>query len=183
MASRSFIDGRTALLLTPLVSSTCSLLFAHDQDIFLRILTIPKSSELCNQILPSYIRTFFPIGLRRVVGFLAVTTWSSVGALLVAGPLLRARGSYGWYRAAAFWAVAHLLYVPLVAPRLKAIMDDEENAIEDYDEDDDDVVQPNIKQMLGWLTVNMTRMMTTDLAAWGCAFIATAKTFSLALEN
>lgn len=177
MASRSFIDGKTALLLTPLISSTCTLLFAHDQDYFLRMLTVPATSDLCNRMLPPYMRSFFAPGLRRVVTFIGVTTWASIGSLYVAGPLLHARGSFGWYRATAALATAHLIFIPWVAPKIEALFHGDETAIED--DEDDDTVKPNIKIMKEWLSVNLVRSFTTDLGAFLCAFIAVSKTFAL----
>ena len=41
MASGAFFDSKTLLLAGPLVSSTCTLLFARDQDFFLSLLTDP----------------------------------------------------------------------------------------------------------------------------------------------
>lgn len=180
MASGAFIDGKTALLLTPLVSSTCTLLFAHDQDVFLRIFTTPAVSNLGNGILPPYIRRFVPLGLKRVFGFLSVTIGASIASSYVAAPLLTAQGSLRWYQASAVLATAHLVFAPLVVPRLKAMMEGVETVTND---DVDETKKRNVVVLKEWLVVNGIRSLTTDLGAWVCCFIAVAKTFSLGQPN
>ncbi|KAH9886778.1 hypothetical protein F4778DRAFT_438694 [Xylariomycetidae sp. FL2044] len=170
MASRKFFDPAVLLALTPVVSSTCSLLFAHDQHFFLTLLTKPDIRAPSNALLPSYFRAFFAPGLVRVLGFLGVTVGSSAALLLLlrtssAGPLLRGRGAFAWYAAGASFAAGHLLFVPLVAPRIRAICEDQGGE--------------NVNVLKSWLFYNAARGCTVDLAAWVCCLVAAAKTFSL----
>ncbi|OAQ64754.1 hypothetical protein VFPPC_05985 [Pochonia chlamydosporia 170] len=125
MASGTFFSPQKTLLLAPVVSSTCSLLFAWDQHIFLNLLTHPELSDRTNAILPTYWRVFFPRGLAQVVSFLGITTWTSIGAVVYHKALLQKRGALPWYVASATMAVAHLVFVPFVAPAIKYIMEDE----------------------------------------------------------
>lgn len=165
------MEPQTALLLTPLVSSTCTLLLGFEQHAFLEPFPRRILYRRSNDLLPSYMKILFPRGLSQVATFLGVTTSSALGALCASRRLLDSRGSARWYAATAALACSHLLFVPLVAPKLKAIIDDDGVAVEDEGSTNADI-------LCAWLKVNMARTVTSDLAAWVCAFVAVGKTFS-----
>ena len=170
MASGAFFDPKALLLVTPLISSTCSLWMAFDQDAYLGFFvkpTVPR--EKANGILPSYIKTMFVPGTARVVSLIAVTTWTSIANLVLSKPLLRSRGSFVWYAWGAAMAAAHLAWIPAVAWKLKWVMDDE-TAEQGTD---------NVGMMRRWLNVNLTRGLTTDMAAWACSLVAVLKTLTI----
>lgn len=169
MASGAFLNPRTVLLLTPLVSSTCCLWFATDEELFLRLLTLPETREHSDALLPAYFRNFVYGGIARVLILLGVTAFASIRSISVARPLLQSRGSLVWYAGAATLAAAHLAYGPAVAWRLQAIVDDERAS-----------GRNNVDVLGEWLRVNFVRMWTTDLGAWACAFVAVTKTLSVA---
>ncbi|CAJ2505568.1 Uu.00g129620.m01.CDS01 [Anthostomella pinea] len=164
MASRKFVDPMTLLQLAPVISSSCSLWYSRDQQFFLSNLIQPKHHNLSNQILPPYFQSFFWPGTAAVVGLLGTTFWSSMAVLRFSGTLLRDRDSFNWYVAGASFAAGHLLFVPLVAPHVKAIFDDRKDG--------------NVDELRGWLRVNAIRTLTVDLAAWACCVVAAVKTFS-----
>lgn len=177
MASGTFFSPQKTLLLAPVVSSTCSLLFAWDQHIFLNLLTHPELSDRTNAILPTYWRVFFPRGLAQVVSFLGITTWTSIGAVVYHKALLQKRGALPWYVASATLAVAHLVFVPFVAPAIKYIMEDEGGRSRERK-----VAEPgnrNVDMQSKWLGYNMVRMLTTDLGAWVCCLVGVMKTFDV----
>ncbi|KAL6849443.1 mRNA splicing protein [Amphichorda felina] len=187
MASGAF-SPKTALLLLPLVSSTSTLLFSFDQHSFLSVLTHPalvqNQGASSNAVISPYFSLFFPRGLVRVVTFLGVTTWSSVGCIYSSRVLLRSKGSLAWYAGAAALAVGHLLFVPVIAQSVKSILDNKggDVAVGDAGEAVGDAKnnkkKSNVDYMKDWLRVNMVRTLTTDLGAWVCAVIAVTKTFS-----
>ncbi|GAB0133899.1 hypothetical protein EsDP_00002293 [Epichloe bromicola] len=178
MASCAFFDARKALLLAPLVSSSCSLVFAWDQHVFLSNFTHPELSGRGNAILPTYWRVMFPWGLTQVVSLLGVTTWTSVGAIVWHRGLLQRRGSLQWYAGAAGLAVGHLLYAPLVAPLIKYMMDDEGGG-RPLERRRAEPGNRNVEAQRRWMGYNMARLLTTDLGAWVCCAVAVVKTFSL----
>lgn len=154
-----------ALRITPLISTTCTLLYARDQDFFLRLFNHPASHRAKSRpFLPSYWQAFFRRGIYLVVGCLGATFWSSLANLYVRRPMLHARGSFGWYAAAAGLAVGHLLFVPAVAPSVKAIWNAEKEGTDANMALDE------------WLGVNRLRMWTVDLAAWVACVVAVTRT-------
>lgn len=170
MASGAFFNPRTLLLVTPLVSSTCSLWFAWDQDFFLKIFTRPPvEHKQADAILPTYITGFFGSGPWAVVSLIGTTFWTSLAAVWLERPLLRSRGSTAFYAGTAALALGHLVYVPAVAWKLKNLMDDT-CAEEGTD---------NVGMLRRWLSVNMTRMLTTDIGAWLCAVVAISRTLAV----
>jgi hypothetical protein len=165
MASRLFFDPLVALRLAPLVSSTCTLLYAHDQHFFLGLLNRPETRPHSTPLLPPYFRAFFREGVVLVIAMLAVTTWGSVANLYYVGRAARAgaasgSGSWWWYVAGAALSSSHLLFIPAVAPSVKRISDAGEGGGADVNGALDE-----------WLAVNKLRMLTVDLAAWvACVF-------------
>ncbi|TWU70560.1 hypothetical protein ED733_000485 [Metarhizium rileyi] len=177
MASGAFFTPKKALLLAPFVSSTCSLLFAWDQNLFLTIFTSPELSDRVNPVLPGYWRVFFPRGLAQVVSLLGATTWTSVAALVCHGALLQRKGAWPWYVATAALAVGHLVFVPFVAPAIKYILDDEGGMSKERK-----LAEPgsrNVDMQERWLWFNRVRLLTTDLGAWVCCVVGIMKTFDV----
>jgi hypothetical protein len=163
MASRQFLDPIVLLRAAPLVSSTCTLLYARDQDFFLGILNRGKPREHSGRLLPAYFKTFFQRGVVFVVACLAATTWTSIGNLYVRRSALHVKQSFWWYAAGAVFSASHLLFVPLVAPPIQAIVGAEKDASD-----------PNAL-LDKWLSFNWIRMVTVDLAAWVACVVATTK--------
>lgn len=156
MASRLFYDPVVLLRVAPLVSSTCTLLYAADQDFFLGILNQSKHDirVKSRSLLPSYFATFFRRGVVFVVGCLAATTWSSIANLYVRRQALVARQSGWWYVASGALSIGHLFFIPLIAQPVKAIIDaDKEGADANA-------------SLYKWLQINRIRMLTVDLSAW-----------------
>ncbi|SPQ26560.1 b497194e-7239-45dc-80ea-1b3f270caca1 [Thermothielavioides terrestris] len=164
MASRLFFDPVVLLRTAPLVSSTCTLLYGTDQSFFLGLLNRPAATRARSRpLLPDYFAAFFRRGVVFVVACLAVTTWSSVANLYVRPAALRARDSRWWYVAGAVLSASHLLFVPLVAPSIKATVDADEKGTDANASLDE------------WLTVNWVRTLTVDLGAWAACFVAAVK--------
>ncbi len=164
---------KTALLLAPAVSSTCTLLYGFDQDLFLRLLTLRSTFRDANSLLPAYWSRLMKVGLPRVLAFLSATATTSIAAVVLARPLLQRRGSAGWYGAAAACAAAHLVWVPWVAGPIRAMVEDEGVAVEDEEG------LTNVDQQIRWLRVNMARTVTTDLVGWVSALVAVTRTLAV----
>ncbi|OAA75656.1 hypothetical protein LEL_07644 [Akanthomyces lecanii RCEF 1005] len=164
---------KTALLLAPAVTSTCTLLYGFDQDLFLRLLTLRSTYRDANSLLPAYWTRLMRIGLPRVLSFLSATAATSIAAVVLARPLLRQRASVGWYAAAAGCAAAHLAWVPWVTGPIRAMVEDDGVAVEDEEG------QTNVDHQVRWLKVNLARTLTTDLLGWVCALVAVTKTLAV----
>jgi hypothetical protein len=145
------------------VSSTCTLLFAWDQHFFLRLFNTSENREKANSILPGYFKAFFYAGLPRIVGFLGVTLWSTVGNYYWRHDALVSNQSLKWYLAGSGLAVSHLLFAPLVAPHIQAIVENDRTKGEPTEVLDK------------WLGINGFRSLTVDLAAWACMAVAVIK--------
>lgn len=172
MASTLLFDPLVALRAAPLVSATCSLLFAYEQHFFLSIINRPQIRPHSKRLLPSYFTIFFGEAVVQVLGFLGLTVATSLTNLYWdesgTGYTLGERGSYWWYAAAASFAASHLLYAPVVFPSVHAIRKNKEI---EKGKDVNDALDV-------WLRVNWMRMMTVDLVAWLATVIAVGKAFS-----
>lgn len=170
MASGAFFNPRVLLLTTPLVSSSITLWFARDQSFFLSLFTkTPIERQKANEIIPGYIANFYGSGPWAVLTFVGLTFTTSIRNIWSERALLESRGSLFWYGCSAALALGHLAYVPAVAWKLRALWEDN-CAGEGTD---------NVGMLERWLTVNNTRMFTTDLGAWVCAVVAISKTLTV----
>lgn len=156
MASGLILDSRALLRTAPLVTSTCSLWYSFDQDFFLNIFLHPDHRSRSNDLLPSYFRVFFRHGVMRVLGLLALTL-SSGGYNILAGrqPGVGSQRVLLWYTAGTVMAASHLLFVPPIATRVQAVMEDQSQG-------------QSTRDLERWLTVHRVRTWTVDLAAWAC---------------
>lgn len=167
------MSAKTALLLAPALTSTCTLLYGFDQDLFLRLLTLPRTYRDANNMLPAYWSHFMTRSFPQVLGFIAGTASTSLAAIFLARPLLSRQGSFGWYAGAAACAAAHLAWVPWVTGPIKAMVEDEGVAIEEEEG------LTNVDHQVKWLKVNLARTVTTDLLGWVCAVVAVTKTLAV----
>ncbi|KAK1774931.1 hypothetical protein QBC45DRAFT_336427 [Copromyces sp. CBS 386.78] len=167
MASRAFFDPFTLLRLAPPGTSTgccASLTLAWDQHWMLRIFTLPELERDSSHYLPKWFSVFFRAGLPSVLAFVSVTLATSTLNLRAESLSLKQRGSYYWYAAGTALAAGHLLFVPAVAPRIQAIVEDEGK-------------EKSVGELRRWLRVNAIRGLTTDLGAWVCCVVAVMRTF------
>lgn len=165
MASKLFFDPLVALRAAPLVSSTCTLLYAWDQHHFLSILNHPDIRKLSQPLVSPYFKISFQRAVFQVVGFLAVTASTSVFNLYTGRPSLNAHGSASWYIAGAILSAGHLLFVPIIAPSVKGLVEDK------HEKDSNNTLYK-------WLSINAIRGLTVDLAAWMACAVAVGKTFA-----
>ncbi|PFH59669.1 hypothetical protein XA68_12047 [Ophiocordyceps unilateralis] len=159
--------GLDLLRLAPLLSSTCSLLYAWDQHFFLGLLNRPEIRLRSRALLPTYFTHVFRRGLPFVLAAVAVSFGSGISNLLYLGP--SSPLSWRCYVAGSVLAAAHLLYVPWIAPSCHQLL-----LLSPHSGDDDDH-DPDPNALLdGWLSVNAWRSLTVDLGAWIAFVVATA---------
>lgn len=159
MASGLVLDPRSLLRTAPVITSTCSLWYSIDQDFFHEIFTHPGHRAASNKLLPSYFRVSFRYGVVKVLGLLALTMSSGGFNILAARRSGAVRSpSLPWYTAGTVLAASHLLFVPSIAPKVQAIMEDRSKG-------------QSTDDLEGWLKIHRVRTWTVDLAAWVCFVI------------
>lgn len=144
----------TLLRLAPVISSSFSLWFCVDQHLFLSTLITPENKERGAKILPVYFSHFFKHGL--------VNIFVLYGTSIVTG-LANASGvahnpfdetpSTRLYAVGAALSIAHFLFVPLIAPIIKAIVQDTQG-------------DKTVENMKAWLRIHAARSVVVDLPAW-----------------
>jgi hypothetical protein len=160
MASGVVFDPLTLLRTAPLITSTCTLWYSLDQAFFLNIFLHPNHRTRSNELLPSYFGVFFGPGTARVLGLLALTLTGG-GYNILAGRRsgLGGSASLSWYTAGTVLAASHLLFVPAVAPKIQAMVEDTSKG-------------SSTKDLEGWLIIHRIRTWTVDLASWVCFAVA-----------
>ncbi|RDA92495.1 hypothetical protein CP533_6470 [Ophiocordyceps camponoti-saundersi (nom. inval.)] len=161
------LDPLVLLRSTPLISSTCSLLYAWDQHFFLSHLNRPENRTRSRPLLTSYFTPCFRRGLPFVLSAVAVSFGSGIANFFVGRPPSSSSSSLRCYAVGSALAAAHLLYVPFIAPSCSELLSD-------------DTPDPNAS-LDSWLSVNALRSLTVDLGAWVAFVVATVS--SLRLEG
>ncbi|OQE20515.1 hypothetical protein PENSTE_c013G08305 [Penicillium steckii] len=159
MASGLILDPRTLLRTAPLVTSTCTLWYSLDQDFFLNVFLHSDHKERSNQIVPSYFRVFFGPATVRVLGILTLTLTGGGYNILSGRRSAPGSASIAWYTAGTLFAASHLLFVPAIAPKVQAVIEDKSQGSSTND-------------LKGWLNVHRLRTWTVDLASWACFAVA-----------
>lgn len=162
MASRLIFDPLVVLRTAPLVSATCTLLYARDQHFFLSGLNQPDTRKHSAPLLSGYFRYTFRHGVVLVVAAVGFTFGTSVANLYTHSASLHTSRSHWWYAAGAGFSLGHLLFVPAIAPSVKGLMDTPEGE--------------DVRGFLDrWLSINALRTLTVDLAAWGALVVAVTR--------
>jgi hypothetical protein len=159
MGSKVVFDPRVLLRTAPLITSTCTLWYSFDQDFFNNLFLHPNHRTRSNEILPSYFGAFFGPGTARVLGLLALTLTGGGYNILAGRSGSGGSASLPWYTAGTVLCASHLLFVPAVAPKIQAIVEDASKG-------------SSTKDLEGWLSVHRIRTWTVDLASWVCFAVA-----------
>lgn len=156
MASGLIFDSRTILRTAPLITSTCTLWFSFDQDFFIKLFLHPEDRDRNNAVLPSYFKRFFGPGAVRVLALLTLTmAGGGYNILTERRSALGPSASLPWYTAGTLLAASHLFFVPAIAPKVQAVIEDTSKG-------------SSTRDLEGWLTVHRMRTWTVDLSSWIC---------------
>lgn len=161
MASGSFVNPMPLLQLAPLLSSTAHVWYSFDQLQFLSIFT---SAELRDRketktVLPIYWRKFFYPGAGFVILLHLITIVTGILNLRLG---LGSKGADRWYGLGVAFSLGHFIYVPIVAPKIWAVMDEKKS-------------EESTREMSGWLARHVARIFTVDLPGWICMVIGACK--------
>jgi len=158
MASGRVFNPRILLQVAPLLTSTAHLCFAFDQCLFLRIFTKLENRKQSNAILPFYFRSFFAPGVSIVI--LLHTATLSTGLLNL---YLRPKTLVGCtrlYIIGLAFTLGHFAFIPAVAWKVKAIIDDESRG-------------ESTRDLSRWLRIHLIRMLSVDIPGWMSLLVAT----------
>lgn len=145
------------LRLAPLVTSSMSLWYCVDQYTFFRAFTVPSNREKGSAILPGYWNAIFTPAVGAIFALYSATIAGAWANRYWGG----SQDLDGWYNLGILFSVGHFLFVPLVAPKIKAMQEDRSKGKENW------------KHMEAWLRVHVTRSLLVDLPGWLC-FVAAA---------
>lgn len=161
MTSHHFFDPIVLLRVSPLVTASASLSYCYAQNVFINIFTRDKNREKSNPLLPGYVKDWF-YGYTGQLIATYTTTILTAGANLCYHRHTLPSNSAKWYAAGALFNAAHFAFVPLVAWKFTAIMNDETNG-------------NSVSVLDDWLKVHRIRSFTVDVFGWGCLLLAALK--------
>jgi len=147
MASNLLFDPRLLLRIAPLMSATASLWYDVDQYVFFNNFIVPPNREKGSAILPGYWKTFLGPGLVGIFGLHGIS--------IIGGAVNSYLGHSQWYGIGAALSLTHFVFVPAVAPHIRALIDDESKG-------------QSWKDMEKWLRVHTVRSVLVDTPAWFC---------------
>lgn len=155
MASRQFFDPVVLLRIAPLVTSSATLSYCWAQNVFISIFTRERNREKSNTLLPTYVEDWF-------YGYTGQLIAAYTTTILTAGvncyhhrQIFAAANSAKWYAAGAIFSAAHFAFIPAVAWKFTAIINDETKG-------------HSVRVLDDWLKVHRIRSLTVDIVSWGC---------------
>jgi hypothetical protein len=158
MASGQFFDPVLASRVAPLITSSASLSYCWAQNVFISIFTRPGNWEKSNALLPTYIEDWFYGYTGHLITTYTTTILTAGANLYYHRQALAVSGSAKWYAAGAIFGAAHFAFVPAVAWKFAAIINNETRGI-------------SVKVLDEWLWVHRFRSLTVDMLSWGCILI------------
>ena len=149
--------SRSLLSLAPLLTSTASLMFAHDHDLFFRTFLDGNYHNKANSLLPIWMK----VCLRRAFLVIAVLYPSTVVLALANTNIFTGRWDDGtiFYWAGLVFTLAHFAYGKTALRLLDRIQEDASNCNATAD-------------MRAWLDMNLVRSLSVDLPGWLCFLLA-----------
>ncbi|KAL4936464.1 hypothetical protein BDV06DRAFT_204973 [Aspergillus oleicola] len=154
MASGIFTDHRKFLLLTPLVTSTGTLMYAGCEALFYSAFTHPPIRPQSNALLPRWFQRVFDRNIYLLVGLNMVTISTATAVLILPSvkDLIVSKGSKNLFLSGLIGTCAHFVFAPTMLGIIDSITSDKKgNCTED---------------MGRWLRVHYVRMVVADLPAW-----------------
>jgi hypothetical protein len=158
MASGQFFDPVLVLRVAPLITSSATLSYCWAQNVFISIFTRPRNREKSNALLPTYIEDWFYGYTGRLIATYTTTILTAGANLYYHRQALAVSGSAKWYAAGAIFGAAHFAFVPAVAWKFAAIINNETRG-------------NSVKVLDEWLWVHRFRSLTVDMLSWGCILI------------
>lgn len=143
----------TLLRLAPLLTSTSSLTFAHDHDLFFRVFTSEPCANHSNTLIPPWMSVYMPRGLRRILFFYPSTLILALLNIYFSNPGSTTRYLYA---AGAAFTLGHVAVFGKTAVGLLSAMRDDESKGQ------------ATRDMTKWVDMNVWRTLLADLPAWGC---------------
>jgi hypothetical protein len=159
----ALLSTSALLRVTPLISSSFCIWFAWDQYFYLHLFTIPNVRPKSPQVLPSYMKAFYPSASARVAVTWITTMATSIATIYSQNSVITPQQSLWWYKAGLSMTVGHALFAPIILPTIVSILK--------YG--DKSAGQEDIMKLLSrWLNIHIIRSLTVDLFAWVCFVVA-----------
>ena len=149
--------SRSLLGVAPLITSTASLMYAHDQDLFFRAFLDGKYRTKADNLLPPWMG----VCLRRAFKIIGILYPSTILLALANTNIFTGRWDDGtiFYWAGLAFTVAHFAYGKTALRLLDRIQNDATNGNATSD-------------MRAWLNMNLMRSLSVDLPGWLCFLLA-----------
>ncbi|KAF8216542.1 hypothetical protein K438DRAFT_1797406 [Mycena galopus ATCC 62051] len=145
--------GLKLLRLSPIISSTTSLVWAYDEYTFLGAWTNPQYRTQADALLPSWFKTWAPNGTLVLFSSFPMSLITGIANAYTHSASLQATGALPFYWLGVFFALAHFFYGRVALRLLKAIREGEPEG-------------KTTKSMGDWLRMHSARTFTTDLPAF-----------------
>lgn len=162
MASRDFFDPLVLLRTAPLITASASLSYCWAQNLFIGLFTRERNRDKSNPLLPTYVEDWFYGYTGQLIATYTTTILTASANLYYHGQSLRSLDSANWYAAGAILSAAHFAFVPAVAWKFTAIINDETNG-------------NSVKVLDEWLKVHRIRTLTVDVLGWTCLLVGATK--------
>ena len=139
------------LRLAPLITSTASLMYAHDQHIFFLTFLHPSYRSEANQFFPRWFKICLQRALWPIATLYPLSILSSATNIYLLDP--KSADARLWYWSGLAFTTGHFLF----GKKAKRLLDEIQN---------DKSKGKSTEDMREWLDMNFVRSLTVDLLGW-----------------
>ena len=163
MATGAFVDPIKVLRLAPLVTSTASLAFAHDQDLFFSAWLHPSYRPEANALLPRWFHICLKRALRVIITLYPLSTLFAAANLYTCSE----KSIRIWYWSGLAFTAGHFL---VFGRRALGLLDKVQ-----YEKEKGQCT----RDLREWLDMNFWRSLGVDSLGWVCFGVAAVKSLCL----
>ena len=150
--------GLNLLRLTPVLTSTANLMYAHDENLFLSGWVQPNYRERANSLLPSWFSHWCPRALLVILTGFPASLISGISSISIKSWSLQQNGAHKWYWAGIAFTLAYFIYGPTALGLLTDIQEDRPKG-------------NSTASLEKWLKMHAVRTFTADIPAWVCFLV------------
>ncbi|KAL4798963.1 putative integral membrane protein [Aspergillus venezuelensis] len=173
MASALLNSPQKLLLLTPVISSTGTIMYAGCEALFFSAFLHPPVRPHSRSILPLWFRRVFETNINVLIGLNMVTISCASAILTIPGvrSVLTENGSRGLYVTGLIGTCTHFVFAPTMLGVIERITKPSEERKEGENDSTD--------EMERWLGIHYVRLLVADVPAWVAYIGAVLTTFSI----
>ena len=154
--------GLSILRLAPLITSTITLMYGFDHQLFFNAFLETSQSSRTAYFLPHWMKEFVPRAKWIIIFGYFSTLVLAITNQYAQPQSLQTNGAGTWYWCGLAGTLAHFLFAKTAIQSLNRLQDESKS-------------EQSLVELRQWMDMNLRRILVTDLPAWTCYCVAACK--------